>query len=383
VQSAELELPAPNLDHLRVLTDDTGILQHARFAVPNRDHGYCTDDNARALIVALMGRNMLGDPAALMPLAYRYMSFLQHAFNHEAGRFRNFMSYDRRWQETIGSEDAHGRAIWALGRTVFDAPSQGLAGAAMWLFERALPAILDFESPRAWAFALVGLDAYLARFSGASDARRARTALAERLHARLESSAAPDWPWLEETVTYANGVIPHALILSGRALARQDMTETGLRSLRWLVGIQTDARGHFVPIGNDGWLVRGGAQARFDQQPTEAQHMVDALLEAQTSTGEARWLDDARRCHDWFLGRNDLQTPIVDEVTGGCRDGLSAGGVNQNQGAESTLAWLHASIRLRLALAATEAAVRIDEARSWRSPLKVAPVAAHGMTAPN
>ena len=360
--STRLELSQPRLDHLHVLSDDTGILQHARFTIADRDHGYCTDDNARALIVALLGQHVLPEADSLIPLAHRYLGFLQHAFNPEAGRFRNFMGYDRHWKEEVGSEDAHGRAIWALGQTVLDSPSPGMTGAAITLFELALPAAHSLSSPRSWAFALLGLDAYLSRFSGASDARRARIALAERLLGLFRDHATPDWPWPEDTLTYANGVIPQALVVSGTRLERRDMVEAGMNSLRWLMNTQTDPRGHFVPIGNDGWLVRGGAPARFDQQPTEAQHMMDALLQVYQLTGEERWHEDARCCFEWFLGRNDLQQAIADDMTGGCRDGLRPDGVNQNQGAESTIAWLHASLRLTIALSATASEFRATAA---------------------
>jgi hypothetical protein len=275
------------------------------------------------------------------------------------------MSFDRRWQELIGSEDSHGRALWALGQTVLDSRAHGMAGAAMILFERALPAVFGLTSPRAWAFALIGIDAFLRRFPGASEARRARVQLSDRLFHCLQNHAAPNWPWPEDIVTYANGVIPQALIGAGAQIGRSDMVDAGLKSLRWLVDVQTDAKGNFVPIGNCGWFKRGGVPARYDQQPTEAQHMVDALLEAHQATGDPAWLDDARRCYEWFLGRNDVQQPVFDEATGGCRDGLRADGLNQNQGAESTLAWLHASIRLTIALgaAASETRATADETR--------------------
>jgi hypothetical protein len=228
-----------------------------------------------------------------------------------------------------------------------------MAGAAMTLFEQSLPAVASLLSPRARAFVLLGPDPYLRRFSGASDARRIRVELAEWLLNILTSNATPSWPWPEDTITYANGVIPHALILSGGALKRPDMVDAGIGSLRWLMDIQTDARGHFAPIGNDGWLVRDGNRARFDQQPIEAQHMMDALLEVHQLTGEERWLDDARCCFEWFLGRNDLQQAIADDTTGACRDGLRADGVNQNQGAESTIAWLHTVMKFHLAVGTT------------------------------
>jgi glycosyltransferase involved in cell wall biosynthesis len=372
LQANAFDLPQPSLDHLRVLTDDTGIFQHAKFAVPDRDHGYCTDDNARALVVALVGRQVLPDGDAVMPLAWRYLGFLSHAFNEDNGRFRNFMNYDRTWQESAGSEESHGRALWALGETVRTAPYEGMGGLAMSLFERALPAALEFTAPRASACALLGIAAYLDRFGGASDARRARLHLAEHLLDLFRKNGSGDWPWPEPVVTYANAVLPHVLIASGAALDRPEMVDTGLRSLRWLLEIQTDAKGHFIPVGNRGWLARNQAPARFDQQPIEVQHMVDALLTAYEVTGERHFMLEARRCFEWFLGRNDLQQAICDHATGGCRDGLAADGVNQNQGAESTLAWLHSLMKLHLAAGATAAAEPPPVTRLRQPPRLVA-----------
>jgi glycosyltransferase involved in cell wall biosynthesis len=347
------DLPMPRLTHLAAISDDTGILQHARFAVADRDHGYCTDDNARALIVALLAQKSGRESELAGRLAGRYLGFLQHAFNPETGRFRNFMTYDRRWTEAAGSEDSHGRALWALGFATQE--SARFAEASAELFLRALPVMSSIGSLRAAAFALVGLDHFLQRFSGATPARRARAELARRLSERFQAPARDDWPWPEDRVTYANGVLAQALIVSGDALGSAAMTEAGLRSLRWLVEIQTDPKGHFVPIGNAGWMTAAGHRARFDQQPIEAQHMVDALIEAHRVSGEARWLDEARRCLAWFLGRNDLEEPLVDLETGGCRDGLHPDGVNRNQGAESTLAWLHSLFRIHQIEAATAA----------------------------
>ncbi|HVY21243.1 MAG TPA: glycosyltransferase family 4 protein [Bauldia sp.] len=359
VELAALELPYPKLDHLRVLTDDTGILQHARFDIPDRDHGYCTDDNARALIVTLLAQQVLADKDNDRGvLAHRYLSFLQQAFNEGNGRFRNFMSYGREWQEEAGSEDSHGRAIWALGQTVLDSPSQGMAAAAMSLFERALPRAIELTALRACAYALLGIDAYLRRFSGATEVRRAQVLLAERLHEAFLLESRPDWPWPEEMLTYANGLLPHALIASGVRLGRQEMVETGLKSLEWLAALQIDPKGHFVPVGNRGWFSRAGVQARFDQQPIEVQHMADAALEAFRATGEHRWLDEARRSFEWFLGRNDLGQAVCDHATGGCRDGVQAEGLNQNQGAESTLAWLHSLLAMHVATGTATIAVR-------------------------
>lgn len=334
------EIPELNLDHLARLTDDVGLLQHAKFIVPDRAHGYCTDDNARALLVAVKANEFINDEKCLLDLACRYLGFLQYAFNETNGRFRNFMSYERNWLEGEGSEDSHGRSLWALGFAVAQSRSQGWLGAALNLFKRALPASAGFTSPRAWAFTLVGIHAYLRRFPGDTEVRRFRDRLASSLFGLFQANARDGWPWFEESVTYANARIAQALILSGSSSRRSDMMNDGLRALDWLVRIQTDPKGHFVPIGNHGWYQRGGDRARFDQQPIEAQAMIEACMDAYAVTREGRWVEEARRCFEWFLGRNDLNAPLYDYKTGGCCDGLTADGPNLNQGAESTLSWL-------------------------------------------
>ena len=335
-----LEMPQLKFDHLRRLTDDVGILQHGKGIVPNRTHGYCTDDNARALITVLMAQNLSPDDGDLLELGYRYMSFLHHAFNKKEGRFRNFMGYDRRWLEEIGSEDSHGRAIWSLGLVVGTEKPTVFSEMALELFEQAILVMKDFQSPRAWAFGLVGIHAYLRRFNGDSDVRRLCRLLANRLFDLHQTYASTDWPWIEDTVTYANGKIAQALLLSGHALHHTDMFDTGLQSLVWLMREQTDADGHFTPIGNQGWFSRQGTKARFDQQPIEAFTMIEACLEAYRLTQDEQWRSAAHSCFEWFLGRNDMQVSVYDYKSGGCCDGLSANGVNRNQGAESTLAWI-------------------------------------------
>jgi len=337
MESVPREIPRPKLDHIIRLTDDVGILQHVKFIVPDRYHGYCTDDNARALIAVLLAREMMAEGETATNLACTYISFLHHAFNEETGRFRNFMGYDRRWMEEVGSEDSHGRAVWGLGEAVALAESDDICAAAQGMFEKALPALTDFDSPRAWAFALVGIHAYLSRFGGDSEVRRIREKLANRLLRLFRDGASDDWPWIEDKVTYANGKISQALILSGRWQNKAEMLSAGLRSLEWLMEIQTDAGGHFVPVGNKGWYPRGGEKARFDQQPIEALNMIEACREAYDATSDEKWLSHAQRCLEWFLGRNDLNVPLYDHKSGGCCDGLQADGPNRNQGAESTL----------------------------------------------
>jgi glycosyltransferase involved in cell wall biosynthesis len=343
------ELPPLKLDHLRHMADETGILQHAIFTVPNYHEGYCTDDNARALMVSTLLEE-LGNKEAL-ELASRYLAFVWYAFNAESGRFRNFMDYQRHWLEDSGSDDSYGRALWALGTVLGRSNTPALHSMAGWLFEQALPAILDTTSPRAWAFSLIGIQAYLQRFAGDRMASQVREELAGRLLALYQSHRSNEWRWYEEVLTYCNPALPHALLMCGQSMPNNAMTEAGLESLRWLADLQRaeEAGGHFVPIGSNGFYQQGGKRARFDQQPVEAQAMVSACLEAARITGDKRWRKEARRAFEWFLGRNDLNLPIYDPMTGGCRDGLHPDRANENQGAESTLAFLQALLELRLA----------------------------------
>ena len=343
------ELPPLKLDHLRQMTDETGMLQHAIFTVPNYREGYTTDDNARALMVSAL-LEALGNGEALA-LASRYLAFLWYAFNPETGRLRNVMDYQRHWLEEGGSDDSHGRALWALGTVLGRSNAPTLQSMAGRVFEQALPAVLGTTSPRAWAFALIGVHEYLQRFAGDRRASQVREELAGRLLGLYQSHRSDDWRWFEEGLTYCNAALPHALLMCGQSMANHAMAEAGLESLCWLADVQrADGEGeHFVPIGSHGFYPRGGERARFDQQPVEAQTMVSACLEAHRITGDKRWRKEARLAFEWFLGRNDLNLPVYDPTTGGCRDGLHPDRPNENQGAESTLAFLQALLELRLA----------------------------------
>ena len=345
-KEAKFTLPEINLNHLRLLTDDTGMLQYARFIVPDRIHGYCTDDNARALIVVVMAQKFVPNDASLHTLACKYLSFLNYAFNESTGRFRNFMTYERQWFEKEKSDDCHARSLWALCETIAFSDSESLVGMALRLFEISMPVMEVITSPKAIAFGLIGIHVYLKRFGGDSEARRLRKLLAERLYHQYETCATDDWLWLEDTLSYANGNIPHALLLSGRQIQNRSMVETGLKSLEWLLEIQKDPTGHFVPIGNQGWYKRKGQKARFDQKPIEAHAMIDACIEAHNITGNEKWEREAQRCFEWFLGKNDHRIKLYDYKTGGCYDCLQSNRANQNQGAESTLSWLLSLLRM-------------------------------------
>jgi glycosyltransferase involved in cell wall biosynthesis len=341
------DLPEIKLDHLKSMTDDTGMLQHANHTIPDRHHGYCADDNARALLATAMGQKYLPtNGLGLDALSGHYLGFLLYAYNNNTGRFHNFMTYARQWTEKIGSEDSHGRALWCLGKAVAFLENPGHLAMSTVLFKKALIAAESFKSPRAVAFCLVGLDAYLEKFSGDTNARRIRDGLAQRLFNQFCENSTNDWPWPEETLNYANAKLSHALFLSGHRMNHTDMVKMGLDSLAWLLSIQTGDH-HFTPIGCNGWYRNKGKRSRFDQQPIEAKTMVDACAAAYNISHDRKWFESAVMCFNWFLGHNDLNMPLYDPKTGGCRDGLMVDGINQNQGAESTLAWLLSLITLQ------------------------------------
>jgi glycosyltransferase involved in cell wall biosynthesis len=343
-------LPEVNLSHLRLMTDDAGILQHARFSVPRYSEGYCLDDNARGLLLmALLDDEGVEDRAAVRALAVRYLAFIEYAYDPERARFRNFLSYDRRWLEDEGSEDSHGRALWALGATVGRSPRGELRTLAGELFTAALPVVSSFTSPRAWAFALLGVSEYLGAFDGDRRVQALGLALAERLLGLLTVSSRDNWYWFEDSVTYCNAHLPQALLATGAWTGRDDLTRAGLRSLEWLASIQRSPSGVFAPVGSNGFYTRDSKMAAFDQQPVEAYAMVSACVEAQRVDANGPWARHARHAFDWFLGGNHLQHTLYDPSTGGCRDGLHAERANENQGAESTLAFLLALIELRVA----------------------------------
>jgi glycosyltransferase involved in cell wall biosynthesis len=343
------DLPELKLSHLSRMTDSTGVFQHAIFSVPNFSQGYCTDDNARAFALAVLLGELGEDPERVRALETTCAAFLHYAFNREKRRFRNFLSFDRRWLDEQGSEDCHGRALWALGVCVGRSPSRSFQTMAGQLFAQALPAMTDFTSPRAWAFGLIGIHEYLHRLSGDSFVNQIRETLTCRLMDLFESNWCPDWCWFEESLSYDNAKLAHALIVSGRATGQKNVFERGIEALRWLTELQISDKGHFRPVGSNGFYTRGGTRANFDQQPIEAQATVSACLEAYRATSNVCWYEQAQRAFDWFIGWNDLGVELYSPNTGGCRDGLHVDRVNRNQGAESTLSFLLSLAEMRLA----------------------------------
>ena len=296
----QADLPIWRLDHLERLTDSTGIFQHATYTIPHFAEGYCIDDNARALLLAVLLDELGHEAPIVNHVAITSAAFLQAGFNQERSRFRNFMSFDRRWLEEVGSEDCQGRSVWAMGACVGRSRRPDLPAWAASFFEVALLPILEMSSPRAWAFGLLGDLDYLRRFSGDRVCGHARDVLTALLVGLHERTATPDWPWFEEILSYDNARLCHALIASGRDGRDPKALEIGLRSLSWLVGVQRAPQGHFRAIGCHGFYRKGGEPARFDQQPVEANATVSACLEAYRATQDPRWLDEARSSFEWF-----------------------------------------------------------------------------------
>ncbi len=334
------DLPEVRLDHLKRLTDDVGIYQHASFTVPNRHYGYTTDDNARAAIVTLEHWKLFGEESVL-PFLPKYISFLQYAVDRNSGGVRNLLTFDRQWVTEDSQQDCHGRFIWAAGKLAGEGPNDQLCGLGTQLFQHVVELAKSFTSPRAKAFTILGIRNYLKRFDGDRNTRLIGSALGNELLDSFMDNATDEWVWLEDSVTYENARIPQALIAWGDHIDNADMVDWGLRSLLWLIQLQCNSEDNYLSlIGNDGWLQRGGAKADFDQQPVEISALIDACWNAYRVTEDDYYLDVIYTAFNWFLGKNDLGVNVYDFHSGGCRDGLHPSRVNENEGAESLLSWL-------------------------------------------
>ena len=331
--------PDMQIGHFLSMCDDTGLFQHAVHSVPDRSHGYCVDDNARALLLACALNNP-GEQRLSEVLTARFAAFVQHAWNPDTRRFRNFMGFNRTWLEDRGSEDSHGRTLWALGETARTDASPSRRRWAAALFAEALSTAETFRSPRAWAFTLLGLGAYCSVAPDDIRAREVRHSLADRLMSALSSVETPDWVWFEEGLAYDNARLPQALMTTGMATQTPGYVDAGLRSLRWLMTHQTAAAGHFRPVGTAGFGELRQHPRAFDQQPVEATATIAACLTAWRADGDAEWKAMATRAFGWFLGSNDLSVALVDPHTGSCRDGLHPDRANENRGGESVVCYL-------------------------------------------
>jgi len=338
--------PDMQIGHLLSMCDDTGLFQHAIHSVPDRSHGYCIDDNARALLLAC-ALNTAGEEALSEVLTARLAAFLQHAWNPATRRFRNFMSFGRAWLEESGSEDSHGRTLWALGECARNDISLSRRLWAVRLFDEAFPSAEEFRSPRAWAFCLLGLDAYCSAVADNAPAMRLRRLLADRLICLLASVETESWVWFEEGLAYDNARLPQALLVTGIATRTAAYTNAGLKSLRWLVAKQTGPSGIFRPVGTQGFGDKRSTPHLFDQQPLEATATISACLAAWRADGDPKWKTEALRAFSWFLGDNDLSLSLIDLETGSCRDGLHPERVNENRGGESVVSYLLSLAEIR------------------------------------
>jgi hypothetical protein len=334
-------------EHLDELTDSVGIMQHAIGREADPAHGYCTDDVARQLSVDLLHGRVLGWPA-VSESAARCLTFLEDAYDVSSGWFRNFRSAGQSgdWLDIPPSEDAHARALQALGEAIADGSDSRFRSGAESLFKRALPRAVRFRSIRPMAACILGCDAAIR--GGVPGATAAYRTLVTALARTMEQHAATDaWPWPDTVLSYENALVPNALITAGRRLGDAELARLGVRTLDWLIEVQTAPDGHLTPIGNQGWWSRGGDRARFDQQPIEAATILHAAETAWRATGRDKYLTAAEAAYGWFLGRNDVGVPLAEPARGGCCDGLLETTVNPNQGAESTLMWLMALERIR------------------------------------
>lgn len=333
-------LPEVNLTHLKRLTDCTGIFQHATYSIPNPHHGYCTDDNVRALLVAFMHKAYFNDNET-DHLINIYLTFVFHSYNEENGLFRNFMSYDRKWLEEKGTEDCNGRVIFVLGYLIKNSDSNSIIGLAKNLFDKSVKNMKNFRSPRAIAYIMLGCIFYLNKFSGASEIKNILNTMSYFLFELYVNVRTDDWKWFENILTYVNARLPQAMLMAGDFLDNEKYKEAGIESLEWYYNVLQEQESNNVSlIGNDGWLEKGKSKTKFDQQPIEIPPLIDACYQAFLITGDDTWVKRIGTSFSWFLGNNDRQEPLVDFTSGGCYDGLTPISVNENQGAESTISWL-------------------------------------------
>ncbi len=334
--ATELPMLLPEISAVERMSDATGMMQHSVYSIPDRRHGYCIDDNARALILMSRMENLDAEKRDYWTSVYA--SFVQFAWNPEARRFRNFMTFDRSWCEETGSEDSNGRAVWALGVTAAEARAQKHRDWAAMLFDTTASLSLELGSPRAHAFTMLGAAAMLKAHPGHALSRTILTRFGDELIALLHEARRPEWSWFEIVLAYDNARLPEALIRAGMALGRNDFIKVGIETLEWIAGRQTSPEGRFRAVGTESFGRPYAEPLPFDQQPLEAQATIDACVAAHEATNDGRWIQEAMRAYRWYLGANDLELPLATAQDGGCFDGLMPTGLNRNQGAESILA---------------------------------------------
>jgi hypothetical protein len=333
---SNIEVPEPSLDHLKKLTDDTGLFQHAKFTVPNREYGYTTDDNARA-IIAMTNYYLQYPQSDALELFDIYLSFVLHAQNSD-GTVRNFMNFDRTWQQEDSANCALGRVLWAFGTVMAKPPTPSYLSIIKDCFDMSVKHV-GKQYPRGMAYSILGMSDYLKQFPGASDIKRQMEIAADELVTQYKENSFPDWRWFEEVLTYDNAVLPHALFVASLTFDNKKYLKAAEQTLEFLLANTYNGH-HFSFVGCKGWYERGHTRATFDQQPIEAASTVTMLRAAYDATKNEKFLTLQRKAFDWYLGENDLHIPVYDFRTKGCCDGLGQDGVNLNQGAESTLSFL-------------------------------------------
>ncbi|GAC1301880.1 MAG: glycosyltransferase family 4 protein [Mucilaginibacter sp.] len=330
-------MPKFSLTHILRLTDDTGIVQHAKYGIPNLKEGYCLDDNARALIMALMAyqRNKSQEAFELLPV---YLSFI-HYMQTEDGNFRNFLSFNRQYLDEVGSEDSFGRTIWSLGYLIGCAASNSYREFATEIFHKSFSHFKALKHLRGMANTIIGICLYLKVVPGDEGMVIELMRLTQPLIDAYEHTRSDDWEWFEEKMTYDNAILPLALLHSCEITGNEKAKEVALKTMAFLDEL-TLSKGYLSPVGNDGWYYKGGRFPTYDQQAIETMAMVLMHFQAYQTLHKSEHIEKMFLSYKWFLGENTLRAPLYDHETKGCCDGLLPTGINRNQGAESTLAYL-------------------------------------------
>jgi len=330
-------MPKFSLAHVLRLTDDTGIVQHAKYGIPNLKEGYCLDDNARALIMALMAHKRSGSREAfeLLPIYLSYIHYMQT----DDGNFRNFMSFSRQYLDDVGSEDSFGRTIWSLGYLIANATSNSYKEFATEVFQRSFPHFRSLTFLRGMANTIIGISLYLQMNPTDEGMVNELIRLTEPLMEAYDKNHTDNWHWFEETMTYDNAILPLALLHSSQITGNEHVKTVALRAMEFLDNL-TLSSGYLTPVGNEGWYTRGGKFPLYDQQAIETMAMVLMHFQAYQLFRKPEHIEKMFLCYKWFLGENSLRAPLYDHETKGCCDGLLPTGINRNQGAESTLAYL-------------------------------------------
>ncbi len=339
-----MRLPPIKLNFLEAITDDTGIFQHSKFGTPNRLEGYTTDDNARALIVITKYSQIKGNSQS-DKLTDTYLSFLLH-MQRADGKMHNFLSYDRSFIDDEGSEDCAGRTLWACGYAINSKLSAERRLLAKEIFDKAFRWTCFFKSPRAKAFAILGLSHYHKAYAGDQNLTQNIKTLSDKLLEYYRNTCSNDWRWFEPYLTYVNGRLPQALFEAYTETKQTAYFRVAEESLKFLLEVQV-SNDKFVPIGNKGWYQKGKPRSMYDQQSVEAASMTEAALSAYRATSNRHYKKTARTIFNWFLGKNTQNAFVYNSATGGCYDGITEKGLNLNQGAEATVSYLSARMELQ------------------------------------